>query len=94
MLFTENHRTGTAYNDSLILKMFLFQFINSYTSLYYMAFWKNGTLPKPAHRTQSPISPNTGNRFWNSHNPDLEDACKNQNAGEQSLIGWGWKSVV
>jgi hypothetical protein len=28
--------------DSLIWKIFTFQFVNSYTSLYYIAFFKNG----------------------------------------------------
>ena len=36
----ENHRTRTEYNDHLTYKIFMFQFINSYTSLYYIAFFK------------------------------------------------------
>ncbi len=38
----ENHRTQTQYETMLITKIFLFQFVNSYTSLYYVAFFKNG----------------------------------------------------
>lgn len=34
----ENHRTDTQYEDSLIAKMFMFQFVNSYASLFYVAF--------------------------------------------------------
>jgi len=34
----ENHRTDTEYEDSLISKTFLFQFVNSYSSLFYIAF--------------------------------------------------------
>src|SRR5690554_3240474 len=34
----ENHRTDTQYEDSLIAKLFLFQFVNSYASLFYVAF--------------------------------------------------------
>merc|ERR1712072_669593 len=34
----ENHRTDTQYQDSLILKTFQFQFINSYISFFYIAF--------------------------------------------------------
>eukprot|EP01041_Mallomonas_annulata_P010589 gene10589-22100_t len=34
----ENHRTETAYEDSLIAKLFLFQFVNSYASFFYLAF--------------------------------------------------------
>jgi len=36
----ENHRTNTTYEDSLIYKTFVFQFINSYASLFYTAFVK------------------------------------------------------
>lgn len=34
----ENQRTDTAYEDSLIIKMFVFQFINSYSSFFFIAF--------------------------------------------------------
>eukprot|EP00004_Rigifila_ramosa_P007079 TRINITY_DN179_c0_g1_i1.p1 TRINITY_DN179_c0_g1~~TRINITY_DN179_c0_g1_i1.p1 ORF type:complete len:754 (+),score=213.52 TRINITY_DN179_c0_g1_i1:323-2263(+) len=36
----ENHRTDTEYEDNLITKTFLFQFVNSYISLFYIAFVK------------------------------------------------------
>lgn len=36
----ENHRTDTEYQDSLITKTFLFQFVNTFASLYYIAFGK------------------------------------------------------
>lgn len=36
----ENHRTDTEYEDHLIGKTFLFQFVNSYFSLFYVAFLK------------------------------------------------------
>mmetsp|Transcript_14786 Transcript_14786/g.24494 ORF Transcript_14786/g.24494 Transcript_14786/m.24494 type:complete len:764 (+) Transcript_14786:92-2383(+) len=36
----ENHRTDTEYEDSLISKTFVFQFVNSYASLFYIAFFK------------------------------------------------------
>jgi len=36
----ENHRTDTEYEDALIAKSFLFQFINCYTPLFYIAFLK------------------------------------------------------
>jgi len=39
----ENHRTDTEYTDNLLFKIFLFQFVNSYTSLYYIAFFKRTT---------------------------------------------------
>ena len=34
----ENYRTDTHFEDSLILKLFFFQFVNSFASLYYIAF--------------------------------------------------------
>jgi len=34
----ENHRTDTEFEDSLIGKTFVFQFINSYAALFYLAF--------------------------------------------------------
>eukprot|EP01135_Chromosphaera_perkinsii_P005459 Nk52_evm8s352 gene=Nk52_evmTU8s352 len=36
----ENHRTQTQYESSLILKTFAFQFVNSYSALYYTAFFR------------------------------------------------------
>lgn len=36
----ENHRTQTDYENRLIIKIFLFQFVNSYTSLFYVGFFK------------------------------------------------------
>ncbi|OMJ74149.1 hypothetical protein SteCoe_27004 [Stentor coeruleus] len=36
----ENHRTQNQYEDSLILKTFAFQFVNSFNSLVYIAFIK------------------------------------------------------
>lgn len=40
LVFAENHRTDTEYEDSLITKVCLFQFINSYIALFYVAFVK------------------------------------------------------
>jgi anoctamin-10/anoctamin-7 len=37
----ENHETDSLYNDSLAIKLFLFQFVNSYNSLFYIAFLKS-----------------------------------------------------
>ena len=39
----ENYRTYSEFANNLTVKMFLFQFVNSYLSLYYMAFFKRGT---------------------------------------------------
>eukprot|EP01039_Chlorochromonas_danica_P003566 gene3566-3905_t len=36
----ENHRTNTEYEDALIAKTFIFQFVNSFASLFYIAFVK------------------------------------------------------
>lgn len=37
----ENHRTDTEYDDSLIGKLFAFSFINSYASLFFIAYIKH-----------------------------------------------------
>ena len=34
----ENHRTDTLYEDSMITKLFAFQFINSYASFFFLGF--------------------------------------------------------
>lgn len=34
----ENPRTDTIYEDSLIMKLFVFQFVNSYASFFFLAF--------------------------------------------------------
>ncbi|RYG65223.1 hypothetical protein EON64_12375, partial [archaeon] len=34
----ENHRTDTQYEDSMIIKLFIFQFVNSYASFFFLAF--------------------------------------------------------
>jgi len=39
----ENHQTQTQYENSLIIKHFFFQFLNSYTILFYIAFFKGST---------------------------------------------------
>lgn len=39
----ENHRTDTAYEDSLIFKTFLFQTFNNYAALFYTAFFRSWT---------------------------------------------------
>jgi anoctamin-10/anoctamin-7 len=36
----ENHRTDTEYENALIAKSFLFKFVNSYNSLFYLAFFR------------------------------------------------------
>jgi len=34
----ENHRTDTAHENSLVAKFFVFQFVNSYSSFFYISF--------------------------------------------------------
>lgn len=40
LLTTELPRTQTDYENSLTMKMFLFQFVNYYSSCFYIAFFK------------------------------------------------------
>ena len=43
----ENHRTDTAFEDALIAKTFVFQFVNSFASLFYIAFIKEVRTTRP-----------------------------------------------
>ncbi|KAK7107832.1 hypothetical protein V1264_015682 [Littorina saxatilis] len=43
----ETHRTETEWEDSFTLKMFLFQFVNHYSSLFYIAFFKGKLIGRP-----------------------------------------------
>jgi anoctamin-7 len=36
----EFHRTDSMYEDALTIKMYLFQFVNYYSSIFYIAFFK------------------------------------------------------
>ncbi len=40
----ENHRTQTDHDDSLMVKLFVFEFINNYFMLFYVGFFKPGIL--------------------------------------------------
>lgn len=40
----ENHPTQTRYQNALIVKLFFFQFINSFLSLYWIAFVRKDLL--------------------------------------------------
>ena len=39
-LFSEMHRTQSDFDDNLTFKVFIFQFINFYSSIIYIAFFK------------------------------------------------------
>jgi hypothetical protein len=43
----ENHRTDTEYEDSLIGKTFVFQFVNSFAALFYITFIKPYLIQDP-----------------------------------------------
>lgn len=45
----ETHRTQTEWEDSFTLKMFLFQFVNHYSSLFYIAFFKGKFTGRPGN---------------------------------------------
>ena len=36
----ELHRTQSSYDDSFITKMYIFECVNYYTSIFYIAFYK------------------------------------------------------
>lgn len=40
-------RTQTEFDDSLTLKIYLFQFVNYYASIFYVAFFKGKFIGRP-----------------------------------------------
>jgi anoctamin-7 len=67
----ENHRTESAYENNLIIKIFMFQFVNSYTSLYYVAFFKNGS----RFWGESTLKDRCRFRWKDSSNTDYATGC-------------------
>ncbi|CAG8462988.1 441_t:CDS:10 [Funneliformis mosseae] len=45
----ENHRTDTEYEDALIIKTFLFEFVNNYAALFYIFIFKQGLMKTILH---------------------------------------------
>ncbi|XP_055953568.1 anoctamin-7-like [Argiope bruennichi] len=45
----EMHRTQTDFDDNLTFKVFIFQFINFYSSIFYIAFFKGRFVGYPGH---------------------------------------------
>ena len=37
---TEQHRTQTEFEDTLVMKSFLFQFVNNFAAISYIAYFK------------------------------------------------------
>jgi hypothetical protein len=68
----ENHRTQTSFDDNLITKTILFQFVNTFTSLYYIAFFKNGF---------------NFEAIAGTGDPNFKDACKTVRAPEDTVSG-------
>jgi len=45
----ENHKTQEAFNDAFVIKCFMFKFVNSFCTLYYIAFFDNIYFPGTYH---------------------------------------------
>ncbi|CAL4063773.1 unnamed protein product, partial [Meganyctiphanes norvegica] len=45
----EMHRTQTEFEDSFTIKVFIFQFVNFYSSIFYIAFFKGRFVGYPGH---------------------------------------------
>ena len=50
-VLTEHPRTDSEFNDSFTFKMFFFQFINFYSSIFYIAFFKGRSVTLCSIRT-------------------------------------------
>ncbi|XP_066936321.1 anoctamin-7-like isoform X2 [Clytia hemisphaerica] len=48
----EMHRTQTEYEDNLTFKVFVFQFVNFYASIFYIAFFKGKFIGYPGNYTK------------------------------------------
>ncbi|XP_021954062.1 anoctamin-1 isoform X3 [Folsomia candida] len=48
----ELHRTQTEFDDSITLKMYMLQFVNYYSSIFYIAFFKGKFVGSPAKYTK------------------------------------------
>ncbi len=53
----ENHRTQSEYDRSLTLKLYFLQFINFYSSIFYIAFFQGGFANLPGDKTSILQSP-------------------------------------
>ena len=49
LLILEMHRTQSEFDDNLTFKVFIFQFINFYSSIFYIAFFKGRFVGYPGH---------------------------------------------
>jgi hypothetical protein len=47
----ENHRTEGEYQDALITKLFVFQFVNQFSGLFYIAFFRGVEMPRNGNTT-------------------------------------------
>ena len=71
IIISEMHRTQSDFDDNLTFKVFIFQFINFYSSIIYIAFFKGKFVGYPGHYH---------NIFGNLRNEDVSSICiKTQN---------------
>ena len=66
---SENNRTDTIFQDSLTIKIFIFQFVNSFASFYYLAFFaqfSEGCTPNKFTKLDcmEPLAANTGTIYF------------------------------
>lgn len=50
-ILSEMHRTQTEFDDNLTFKVFIFQFVNFYSSIFYIAFFKGRFVGYPGNYT-------------------------------------------
>ena len=59
----ELHRTQTDFDNALTLKIYLFQFVNYYASIFYIAFFKGLFVGTPNKYTRYRNSAGTPNSY-------------------------------
>ena len=77
----ENHRTETEHEDALIMKAFFFQFSNSYSALFYIAFVKGLPQGVSLFGAFGQVDPTTGKPYT--------DACGVKGTADQP-----WSNVI
>ena len=85
----ENHRTQTQWEDALIVKAFFFQFLNSYTSLFYIGNHPTGPPPTALPRAAHPNPCNTWRAFcgWRPPRPGFFKQTASSNMfGRRDLV--------
>ena len=77
------HRTQTKFEDAFTLKVFIFQFVNFYSSPIYIAFFKGRSAPLPP--LYPPVPPGG---HWDAVQTPREGGCWHRSRGWDRGQSW------